>query len=66
MANKSITVSVGDDLYRLAAVLYGDAGAWTLLARANGLTDPQIQADATLSVPDYNATRANDGILANQ
>ena len=66
MANKSIAVSVGDDLYKLSAIFYGDASAWTLLARANGLTDPVIQADATLSVPDYNKGRANDGILANQ
>lgn len=66
MANKSISVSVGDDLYRKAAQLYGDASAWTLLARANGLTDPLIQTDAVLSVPDYNAQRAADGVLANQ
>lgn len=66
MANNAISVSPGDDLYRLAAQLYGDAGAWTLLARANGLTDAVIQTDAVLSVPDYNATRAGDGVLSNQ
>lgn len=66
MANNSITVSPGDDLFALAARLYGDATAWTLLARANGLTDPVITTSATLSVPDYNSARANDGILANQ
>lgn len=66
MANNSIGVSQGDDLYRISAQLYGDAAAWTLLARANGLTDPIIQADATLTVPDYNATRAADGVLSNQ
>lgn len=66
MANNSITVSPGDDLFKIAARIYGAATAWTLLARANGLTDPQITVSATLSVPDYNATRANDGILANQ
>lgn len=63
MANNSITVTANDDLFVLAARLYGDAGAWTLLARANGLTDPVIQADQTLIVPDYNAARANDGLL---
>lgn len=64
MANNSIVVSVGDDLYRIAVQLYGDAAAWTLIASANGLTDPVITADATLVVPDYSKTRANDGILA--
>jgi len=66
MANNAVSVSAGDDLYRLAAELYGDAGGWTLLARANGLTDPVIQTDAILSVPDYNAARAADGVLSNQ
>jgi hypothetical protein len=66
MANNSYAVSAGDDLYRVAAILYGDAKAWTLLARANGLYDPVIQADAVLSVPDFNAAWVNDGILASQ
>lgn len=64
MANASIAVSQGDDLFRVAAEIYGDPAAWTLIATANGLVDPVIQADATLTVPDYNAVRANDGILA--
>lgn len=64
MANNSIPVSQGDDLYRIAVQTYGDASAWTLIANANGLTDPLIQADQSLVVPDYSKTRANDGILA--
>lgn len=63
MSNVAVTVSPGDDLYRIAAEIYGDANAWTLLALANGLIDPLIQTDAVLSVPAYNKTRANDGIL---
>lgn len=66
MAQTSITVAPGDDLYRLAAEYYGDPAAWTLLAFANGLSDPLIQADQVLSVPAYNAGQANDGILASQ
>ncbi len=62
----SITVSPGDDLYRIAAQFYGDATAWTIIATANGLSDPLIQADATISIPVYNQGRANDGILASQ
>lgn len=62
----SITVSPGDDLYRIAAQYYGDASAWTLIATANGLSDPLVQTDATISIPVYNLGRANDGILASQ
>lgn len=62
----SITVSPGDDLYRIAAQYYGHAEAWTLIANANGLSDPLIQADATIAIPTYNVGRANDGILASQ
>lgn len=64
MANSSIAVSQGDDLFRISTRLYGDAAAWTLIANANGLSDPLITTDATLTVPDYNAARAQDGILA--
>ncbi|MFL9904220.1 LysM peptidoglycan-binding domain-containing protein [Paraburkholderia fungorum] len=66
MAITTVTVSPGDDLYRLAAQYYGDATAWTLIARANGLTDPLIQTDSTLDIPVYNAAQANDGTLASQ
>jgi len=66
MADTTISVSPGNDLYRLAAQIYGDPEAWTLLARANNLLDPLITADLTLVVPAYNAGRANSGILASQ
>ncbi len=66
MAASVLQVAVGDDLFRIAARLYGDAGGWTLIARANGLFDPLIQADATLTIPAYNEGRANDGVLASE
>jgi nucleoid-associated protein YgaU len=66
MSTTSRVVSPGDDLYRLAAEFYGDAMGWTLIARANGLSDPLILIDATLTIPAYNANQANDGILASQ
>ncbi len=66
MAITSRTVSPGDDLYAIAAQIYGDATAWTLIARANGLTDPLIQTDSTLIIPAYVAPQANSGILASQ
>ncbi len=64
MALTSITVAPGADLYALAARLYGDASAWTLIARANGLTDPLIQTDSTLIIPAYIKPQVNNGILA--
>jgi nucleoid-associated protein YgaU len=63
MANNSISVAVGDDLFRIATKTYGDPAAWTLIASANGLSDPIIQQDATLIVPDYNSARAADGLM---
>lgn len=38
-------------LYTLAAKYYGDATAWTVIAQANGLTDPQITQTTTLTIP---------------
>jgi nucleoid-associated protein YgaU len=64
MPNTSIAVSEGDDLFRIATQVYGDASAWTLIAEANGLSDPIITQDATLTVPPYNEIRAQDGVLA--
>jgi nucleoid-associated protein YgaU len=59
----TVNVSPGDDLYRLAAQYYSDASAWTLIAAANGLSDPLIQTSAALTIPPYNTTRANQGIF---
>jgi nucleoid-associated protein YgaU len=63
-----LSVSPGDDLYRIAARYYGDATAWTLIVNANPAiyADPLIQADAVIVIPPYNAGRANGGILASQ
>jgi nucleoid-associated protein YgaU len=66
MSITSVTVSPGDDLYTLASQYYGDATAWTLIARANGLYDPLIATSSTLDIPAYNAGQANQGILASQ
>lgn len=64
MPNSSIAVFEGDDLFRIATQAYGDAAAWSLIARANGLADPIIAADATLVLPDYSKARAQDGVIA--
>ena len=38
-------------LYALAAKYYGDATAWTVIAEANGLTDPMILNTTTITIP---------------
>ncbi|HZO21025.1 MAG TPA: hypothetical protein VFB37_00890, partial [Steroidobacteraceae bacterium] len=43
--------TAGGNLFRIAQNQYGDAIAWTALARANGLTDPFVQGSALLAVP---------------
>lgn len=42
---------IGGDLSFLAAKVYGDATAWTTIARANDLLDPVLQGENTLTVP---------------
>lgn len=59
----TLAVSPGNSLYAIAALIYGDAAGWALLAKANGLVDPMIQFDMPLTIPAYDAGRAQDGIL---
>jgi hypothetical protein len=42
---------VGSDLSFVAAQVYGDATAWTTIARANQLTDPVLSGINTLTIP---------------
>ena len=60
---QTITAAPGYDLYRLAARVYGDPTGWTLIARANGLTDPIVQKMGNLIIPPYNAQFTQGGIL---
>lgn len=46
----SIT-QAGGNLYSMASKAYGDATAWTTLAKANKLTDPQLTGINTVSIP---------------
>lgn len=48
---KTITLA-GGDLYRLAAQYYRDASLWTVIAQANGLSDPFFSGVVTLVIPD--------------
>lgn len=43
--------AAGGNLYGMAAKAYNDATAWTTLARANKLTDPQLTGVNTIVVP---------------
>lgn len=49
-AGKSITVA-GGNLFDLASKAYGDATAWTTIARANGLTDPVLTGVQAVTIP---------------
>lgn len=44
-------VVAGADLFRLAKDAYGDATEWDTIARANGLSDPQISGVAEIVLP---------------
>ncbi len=45
---------VGGNLFQIAAQQLGDATQWIRIAQLNGLTDPQITGQMTLSIPDVN------------
>lgn len=56
----TVTVA-GGNLFSIAGQQYGDATAWTGIAKANGLTDPMIQGTRTLNIPAHPDTAG--GIL---
>ena len=45
------TLYSGTTLYAIAAAEYGDATQWWRIARANGLTETDIQAPTSLIIP---------------
>lgn len=51
-ANTRQVPTAGGNLFDRAAALYGDATKWTVLAKANGTTDPNISGVTTLNVPN--------------
>lgn len=56
------TTVAGGNMYGLAADKYGDATAWTTIAKANGTTDPTIAGVQKLTIP-INPDSSN-GILS--
>jgi len=49
-SGKSV-VTAGGDLFTMASKAYGDVAAWTTLARANKVSDPQLVGVQTIVVP---------------
>lgn len=48
---KQQLTTAGGNLMQIAARVYGDAKAWTGIAKANKITDPMVQGVQTLDVP---------------
>lgn len=48
--SRSVVVG-GGNLFNLASKQYGDPTSWTAIAKANGLTDPQLSGIQTIIVP---------------
>ena len=57
-ADGGVITVVGGNLYALAAQYLGDATQWIRIAQANGLSDPFLVGQVTLTIPavDPNAT----------
>lgn len=49
--NSSTVTVAGGNLYDMASKQYGDATSWTAIAKANGLSDPQVMGVQSLIVP---------------
>lgn len=49
-SGNSVT-SAGGNLFDMASKAYGDATAWTTIARANKMTDPQLNGVQTVVIP---------------
>jgi hypothetical protein len=62
MTTQTITI-VGGNLFALAAQYLNDATQWIRIARANGLSDPQLAGLTTLIIPPVNPA-AGGGIAS--
>ena len=50
-AGSTTTTAAGSNLFAMASQNYGDPTAWTTIARANNITDPQLTGVQTLKIP---------------
>lgn len=60
--NAQLVKVIGGNLFELAAIYYGDASQWSLIAEANGLTDPMIIGVQDILIPPLN-NQDTGGIL---
>lgn len=52
--NAVVVTVMNTTLFKLAALYYGDATQWPVIARANNLTDPMINSPTTIVIPPWN------------
>jgi len=57
-----ITVSSGN-LFQIASAYLGNALLWYQIAQINGLSDPVISGQITLTLPPPDPTGGNGGLL---
>jgi len=50
-SSPNTVTTAGGNLFSVASNQYGDASAWTGIAKANNLTDPFVQGVQTLNIP---------------
>lgn len=62
---QTILVAAGQNLFQIAASELQDATQWIRIAQANGLSDPFIYAQTSLTIPDPDPTQTG-GIPAAQ
>jgi hypothetical protein len=60
--NAKLIKVIGGNLFNLAAIYYGDASQWALIASANKLVDPMIVGVQDLLIPPLN-NQDTGGIL---
>ncbi len=61
--NAQLVTVIGGNLFNLAAIYYGDASQWALIADANNLSDPMIVGVQNLLIPPLN-NQDTGGILS--
>jgi hypothetical protein len=56
-----IITTIGDNLFRIAAVQLGSALQWINIARTNNLSDPILTGQNQIAIPPYSSA-FSDGI----
>lgn len=64
-AGSSTLLVGGADLFHVASENYGNPMAWTVLAQANGITDPTLSGISTLVIPPKPSPASDTGGILN-